>query len=305
MTAKIVFTAAGSRGLSTVPTNARSRHQQAIKLTKHARWARPLPDARSDGSLHNVEPVTEDILGYGIVSEALSQCLDELESWVMTGDRPRSLACLNPHSDIIALADRDFSTALHSADWLVPDGVGIVLASHILGGDIHDRITGSDIFQGLNRHLDAVGGCSCFFLGSTADTLRQITARMARDYPNIRVAGVYSPPFKAEFTAEDDAAMIAAVNAARPDVLWVGMTAPKQEKWVYHHKNRLAVKFIAAIGAAFDFYAGTVQRSPILFQKLGLEWLHRLLHEPRRLWRRNFISNPKFMARVLRARLTH
>ena len=249
------------------------------------------------------ETATEDILGYRIFSDERSRCLDSIADWVMHGDRPRWLACINPHSDIVALEDQAFSQALHDADWLIPDGIGIVLASRILGGSIRYRITGSDIFQGLNRHLDARGGYSCFFLGSTEDTLRQITVNMARDYPDIRIAGVHSPPFKAEFTPEDDATMVATINAARPDVLWVGMTAPKQEKWVYRNKDRLNVKFIAAIGAAFDFYTGKIKRSPVLFQKLGLEWLPRLLQEPRRLWRRNFISNPKFISRVLRARL--
>lgn len=249
------------------------------------------------------ETATNEILGYWIVSEALSRCLDVIADWIMKGNRPRWLACINPHTVITASEDLQFSQALYAADWRVPDGAGIVLASRILDGGIHDRITGSDIFQGVNRRLNTLGGYSCFFLGSTEDTLRQITIKMALDYPDIQVAGVYSPPFKAEFTPEDDDAMIAAINAARPDVLWVGMTAPKQEKWVYRNKNRLDVKFIAAIGAAFDFYAGTVKRSPVIFQNLGLEWLPRLLKEPRRLWRRNFVSSPKFIVRVLQARL--
>ena len=97
--------------------------------------------------------------------------------------------------------------------------------------------------------------------------------------------------------------MIEAVNTAKPDVLWVGMTAPKQEKWIYQNRDKLDVKFIGAIGAVFDFYAGTVKRPHPIFQKMGLEWLPRLCSEPRRLWRRNFVSNPLFMLRVIKARL--
>ena len=97
--------------------------------------------------------------------------------------------------------------------------------------------------------------------------------------------------------------MVEAINRAKPDVLWVGMTAPKQEKWVRQHRDRLEVRFIGPVGAVFDFFIGRVQRSHPLFQRLGLEWLPRLLQEPRRLWRRNFISNPSFLLRVLRARL--
>jgi N-acetylglucosaminyldiphosphoundecaprenol N-acetyl-beta-D-mannosaminyltransferase len=108
-----------------------------------------------------------------------------------------------------------------------------------------------------------------------------------------------SPPFKDEFDEADDAAMIAAVNAARPDVLWVGMTAPKQEKWIYRNHDRLDVPFTGAIGAAFDFYAGTKKRAPQWVGQMGLEWLPRLVREPRRLWRRNLVSTPKFLYKVL------
>ncbi len=245
---------------------------------------------------------TEDILGYRVLQDPQAYCLDAIADWIATGDRHRWLACLNPHSYVLALNDSPFAQALRAADWLIPDGAGIALASKLLGGHIHDRITGSDVFWGLNQRLDARGGCSCFFLGSTEDTLRQITARMARDYPNIRVAGVYAPPFKTEFSAEDNQAMLAAINAVRPDVLWVGMTAPKQEKWIDRHQDRLDVKFSAAVGAVFDFYSGRVKRSHPVFQRLGLEWLPRLLQQPRRLWPRTGISAPIFLWHVLRQR---
>ena len=114
---------------------------------------------------------------------------------------------------------------------------------------------------------------------------------------------MYSPPFKEVFSEEENRAMIEAVNRAGPDVLWVGMTAPKQEKWIYQNKDRLNVKFIGAIGAVFDFYAGTVKRPHPWFLDHGLEWLPRLLGEPRRLWKRMFVSAPLFMARVFAERI--
>jgi len=218
--------------------------------------------------------------------------------------KPRWLACANPHSLEVARGDAAFAAALHAADILVPDGVGMVLASRILGGRIRARVTGSDIFLGLNAALSARGGTSCFFLGSTDENLAAIREKMAADFPGVRVAGVYSPPFRDEFTAEDDAAMAAAVNAAAPDVLWVGMTAPKQEKWLHRNLARLeTVRFAAAVGAVFDFYTGRVKRSHPAFRRLGLEWLPRLLRQPRRLWRRNFVSNPAFMIRVVLERM--
>ncbi len=121
---------------------------------------------------------------------------------------------------------------------------------------------------------------------------------MAVEYPNIEVAGVYSPPFKTVFNNDDNKQMIEAVNKAKPDVLWVGMTAPKQEKWIYQNRNHLDVKFIGPIGAVFDFFTGNIKRSHPFFLKTGLEWLPRLLKQPQRLWDRMFISAPKFLIQV-------
>ncbi|MBK7991242.1 MAG: WecB/TagA/CpsF family glycosyltransferase [Comamonadaceae bacterium] len=210
------------------------------------------------------------------------------------------LACLNPHSYAVALEDQAFLEALRSADWLIPDGVGVVLAGRLLGASIPERVTGSDIFYGLHQRMNAAGGFSVFFLGASEETQALIRARMAVDYPAIRVAGTYSPPFKPEYSAAELDEMITAVNLARPDVLWVGMTAPKQEKWIFQNLHRLDVKFAGAVGAVFDFYVGKVKRSHPAFQDMGLEWLPRLLRQPVRLWRRTFVSAPIFVWHVVR-----
>ncbi|MCX6545004.1 MAG: WecB/TagA/CpsF family glycosyltransferase [Acidobacteria bacterium] len=248
----------------------------------------------------------EDILGYGVDDHSVDQCADSLFAVLRSPGSPRGcvwLACLNPHSYAVARNDELFSRALQDADWLAPDGAGIVLASRLLGGGIRERVTGSDVFRELHRRMNAAGGMSVFFLGSTEETLALIRARMARDYPAVRVTGTYSPPFKPAYSPAELDAMVDAVNTTAPDVLWVGMTAPKQEKWIYENRARLNVKFAGAIGAVFEFYTGRVKRSHPAFQKLGLEWLPRLLQQPRRLWRRMFISAPVFMFAVLRARV--
>lgn len=242
----------------------------------------------------------EIILGYSIVAVPLDQCITQILSWVNTCTEKKSFVCANPHSLVQARNDSLFQQAIHDADLVTPDGTGIVLASRILGGSIHERVTGSDIFWGLSAALDAIGGRSYFFLGSSEATLTSIKEKMAVEFPHIRFAGSYSPPYKAEFTEEENRCMVEAVNSAQPDVLWVGMTAPKQEKWVHQHRDQLNVQFIGAIGAVFDFYVGNVKRSHPIFQRMGLEWLPRLLQEPRRLWRRNFVSSPLFLIAVLR-----
>jgi len=242
----------------------------------------------------------EKILGYPVTSEDKYKCINLAVEWIEDQDKTRYFVCANPHSIHEAEKDAYFKESLHNADLVTPDGVGVVLASKLLGGEINDRVTGSDVFFGLSEKLNVSGGKRYFFLGSTEELLEQIKDKMAKEYPGIIVAGTYSPPFKPEFSEQDNHEMIETINAAKADVLWVGMTAPKQEKWIYKNKDKLDVRFIGAIGAVFDFFVGRVKRSHPIFLRFGLEWLPRLLQEPRRLWRRNFISNPAFMYRVLR-----
>lgn len=242
---------------------------------------------------------TENILGYPMTTLSKSDCIYRIVHWIEIGSQGKYFVCANPHSLEVAGIDPVFDEAIRSADLIVPDGIGIVIASKILGGAIQDRVTGSDIFLGLSDRLNEKNGFSFFFLGSTEETLSKIRQKMSEDYPNITVAGTYSPPFRNEFVEEENLAMIGAINRVQPDVLWVGMTAPKQEKWIYRNKNKLDVKLIGPIGAVFDFYTGNAKRSSPFFQKMGLEWLPRFLREPRRLWRRDLVSNPRFLLRVI------
>ena len=243
----------------------------------------------------------ENILGYSVWSGNIDALAQELGEQLDRGRSCRWLACLNPHSYAVALNDHAFEQALQAADWLIPDGIGVVYASRMQHGAIRQRITGFDTFVAVNQALHRRGG-SVFFLGASEETLDLIRQRMSRDYPAVRVAGCLSPPFREAFSAQENQQMIDAVNASGADVVWVAMTAPKQEKWLAAHAGLMQVKFAGAIGAVFDFYAGKVQRSSPVFQQLGLEWLPRLLREPRRLWRRMFISAPIFVWHAWRGR---
>jgi len=245
----------------------------------------------------------ENILGYPITTLSKEECLQEIFLWLKSEERRRYFVCANPHSLEMAKKDEVFSQAIKEADLVIPDGVGIVVASKIFGGHIRGRVTGIDIFLQLCEVLNGRKNFNCFFLGSTYETLAKISERMNVDFPNITVAGAYSPTFKPEFSPDDERIMVAAVNQVKPDVLWVGMTAPKQEKWVYKNKDNLNVKVIGPIGAAFDFYAGDVKRSPQWFLDHGLEWLPRLVQEPKRLWKRTLVSAPLFLMRVLAEKL--
>ena len=248
------------------------------------------------------------ILGYQLDSAEAIACVDEIfrtvaSSAAPTPDAARWLACLNPHSYCVALDDEPFARALRDATWLIPDGIGVVWASHALGYPVAERVTGYDIFVGLLERMQAAGGGSVFLLGSTEQTLDLIAARLTREYPLVTVCGAYAPPYAACFSVEENDNIAGRVNAACPDALFVGLSAPKQEKWIHQMQGRLQTPFIAAIGAVFDFYGGSIKRSSPVFQQFGLEWLPRLLQEPRRLWRRSFISAPRFVWAVVVARL--
>ena len=213
---------------------------------------------------------------------------------------------INAHSYNTAQTDEAFAEALSKGDYLIPDGTSIVKACRWLKAKSRpkERIAGWDLFSFEMNVLERkseelrVKSEKCLkvmFMGSSEKVLSLIRERAAVDYPNLEVV-TYSPPYKPEFSDEDNQAMIKAINNADPDLLWIGMTAPKQEKWTYSHWDELNIHcHCGTIGAVFDFYAGTVKRAPLGWQRNSLEWLYRLLMEPQRMWRRYIIGNAKFL----------
>lgn len=213
---------------------------------------------------------------------------------------------INAHSFNTAKKDQLFADALTNGDVLIPDGVSIVKACKWIKAKSQpkERIAGWDLFsfemEKLERESEELRTKSeeskiVMFMGSSQKVLDLIVKRAAVDYPHLKVV-TYSPPYKPEFSDEDNKAIIDAINAANPDLLWIGMTAPKQEKWTYSHWNELNIHcHVGTIGAVFDFFAGTVERAPIWWQEHGLEWLYRLMKEPKRMWRRYIIGNTLFL----------
>src|SRR4030043_963247 len=248
---------------------------------------------------------SESILGYPVSTLSRNECIATITGWMENRAKNKYFVCTNPHSIEVEETDYQFDRAIQNADLVVPDGVGLVVASRILGGAIHERVTGSDIFEGVNRGLNKRKGHSAFFLGSTQDNLEKMRRRVESDFPNVQVVGTFSPPFKEDFNREDNLMMIEAIKHAKPDVLWIGMTAPKQEKWIYENRDKLDVKLLGPVGAVFDFYTGNPKRSSPFFQKIGFEWLPRFIRDPRRLWRRNLVSNPRFLLRVIAQRFNN
>lgn len=242
----------------------------------------------------------EHIFGYPITSKSKKDCIIEISESLESEKKGNYFVCACPHSLEIARSDYFFSSAIKNASLVIPDSSGIVLISKVIGGKIKNRITGYDIFLELSKVLNKrSNNIRYFFLGSTMENLVKIKERIKLDFPNIKVTGIYSPPFKPEFSDEENRFMVEMINKAKPDVLWIGMTAPKQEKWIYQHKNQIDVKFIGPIGAVFDFYSGNTKEAHPVIQKMGLYWLHRFIQNPLQLWKRNFISSPKFLLRTI------
>ena len=218
-------------------------------------------------------------------------------------DKKLLINTINAHSYNTALKDPLFAEALTKGDVLIPDGASIVMACKWLKAKSQpkERIAGWDLFVYEMEKLNARGG-KCFFMGSSEKVLSLIKEKAKKVYSNITVE-TYSPPYKPEFTDEDNKAIIDAINAAKPDLLWIGMTAPKQEKWAYTHWNELDINcHCGTIGAVFDFFAGTVERAPLWWQEHSLEWLYRLLKEPKRMWRRYIIGNTLFLWNITKER---
>lgn len=214
---------------------------------------------------------------------------------------------INAHSFNTAQKDQLFAEALTKGDVLIPDGMSVVWACKLINAKSkpEERIAGWDLFAfEMHKQNDAAkeekGKRRVMFMGSSEKVLSLIKQNAANDYPSLDIV-TYSPPYKPEFSDEDNKAIIDAINEANPDLLWIGMTAPKQEKWTYSHWGELNIHcHVGTIGAVFDFYAGTYDRAPEWYQQHGLEWLYRLIKEPKRMWKRYVIGNPLFIWNVMK-----
>ncbi|WP_299435587.1 WecB/TagA/CpsF family glycosyltransferase [uncultured Maribacter sp.] len=216
-----------------------------------------------------------NVLEYPVFSKSLSELPKNKKLLINT---------INQYSYCITKRDSSFKESLLQSDILLPDGIGIVTAAKFINKQKISKIAGADLHNFLLKKLEKEKG-SCFYMGSSQATLTKIKERLNKEYPSIKV-DTYSPPFKPQFTKEDNTAILNAVNSFAPNVLFVGMTAPKQEKWAYKFKEALNTQYICSIGAVFDFYSGTTTRPSKFWQNLGLEWLGRLLKEPKRMWKR-------------------
>jgi N-acetylglucosaminyldiphosphoundecaprenol N-acetyl-beta-D-mannosaminyltransferase len=215
------------------------------------------------------------------------------------GESIKTQVCFVPTNSILAARKSNYVMGVYnSADVVMCDGVPVQWASRLLRTPLKQRLTGFDFFPHFIQHC-AQKNYSVFFLGAREGVAKQLATFYQSRYPGIRVAGFYTPPFAASFSKEQNAIMLSAINAAKPDVLFVSLTAPKQDIWIHQQLEHLNVKLAIGVGAAFDSEAGSLKRAPILMQKMGLEWFYRFLQEPGRMFRRYFIEAPIFVPLVM------
>jgi N-acetylglucosaminyldiphosphoundecaprenol N-acetyl-beta-D-mannosaminyltransferase len=238
---------------------------------------------------------------FKITTRKLEEEVERAVKLAQFSKRTNLIQTINAHSFVVAYEDPLFKKALENADILLPDGFSISLTTRIfrLKPRINHRIAGPDFFNAFNKFANDKK-FTYFFLGSSDDVLLKIVEKLNSEYPNIKVhtyaPGVYP------FSEKENNLMIKKINSAKPNVLWVGMTAPKQEKWTYENREKIHVPVIASIGAAFDFYAGTRKRAPTFVQNAHMEWLYRFFLEPIRMRKRYLDNNIKFFIRMMKLR---
>jgi N-acetylglucosaminyldiphosphoundecaprenol N-acetyl-beta-D-mannosaminyltransferase len=223
-----------------------------------------------------------------------------VEALLHRGDLP-TLTVVGPNAQLVTLAQKDelFAEAMRKADLAVPDGMSVVMASRLLHAPIPERVTGGDLMERMCAE-SAHYGFRVFFLGGLPGAAEMAAFNLRRRYPGLNICGTYCPPFGFENDPAELFWIEKVVDEAHPDLLCVAFGAPKQEIWMQRHRARLQVSVILPVGAAFDTQAGLQRRAPRWMQRNGLEWLFRLIMEPRRLWRRYLVGNTQFIVLVLR-----
>ena len=229
-----------------------------------------------------------NVMGYNVFSSSLNIIHPEIDKLLIN--------TFSPNSYGVALKDKEFEKALKNTDLLVLDGMGVAIGSLILNQKNIKKIAGQDCFDYFMDEANQKQW-KVFFLGSTDDTLQKIKSRAAKEFPNAKLA-TYSPPYKDVFSEDDNRKMIDSINTFQPDVLFVGMTAPKQEKWAYQHRDIANARIISTIGNVFDWYAGNSKRPARIWIKLRLEWLARIFLRPE-IFRRNIKNQMIFFRDLL------
>lgn len=241
-------------------------------------------------------PPRVNILGVGISTINMDIALEVIEGWI--AHRGSHYVCVTPvHSVMECQRDPELRRIYNASGMTTPDGMPLVCLSRLRGYHYVDRVYGPDLMLALCER-SVTCGYRHFFYGGAEGVPEQLAAFLQGSFAGLQVVGTYSPPFR-PLTLEEEEEIVRMINKATPDIVWIGLGAPKQERWMAAHVGRLMAPVLIGVGAAFDFHVGRKKQAPRWMQRNGLEWLFRLLTEPRRLWRRYLINNPLFVLLVL------
>ena len=227
--------------------------------------------------------------------EYTTTCLSDAASYLISHAKELSgkyICFSNVHTTVMAADDKEYCSILNSSAATFPDGKPVADKIMAQGYSEAERIAGPDLMAELFRQSEGTG-MKHFFYGSTEKTLEGLKKQLSENHPYMEIAGMYSPPFR-DLTPEEDDEIVKLINASGADFVWIGLGAPKQEKWMAAHRDRIKGVMLG-VGAGFDFHAGTIKRAPLILQKIGLEWLYRLFQNPKRLVKRYLITNTKFI----------
>ena len=241
-----------------------------------------------------------NILGVGISAIDMDMALHTIEGWLSRRE-PHYVCVTGVHGVMESQRDAELRHIHNAAGLVTPDGMPLVWLSHVLGFRHVQRVYGPDLMLAVCER-SVPQGYRHFFYGGAPGVADQLAHRLQDRFPGLTTAGTYCPPFR-PLTPEEDLVVVEQINAAQPDIVWVGLSTPKQEQWMATHVQRLHAPVLIGVGAAYDFLSGVKRQAPGWMQHSGLEWLFRLIQEPRRLWRRYLSNNPRFLWRVLRMTL--
>lgn len=241
-------------------------------------------------------PARVNILGVGISAINMAQALDQVACWIEQRQQEYVVVC-PVHTVMLTQSDPDYRALVNRAGMVTPDGMPLVFLSRRMNHKHVGRVYGPDLMLALSE-FSVSRGYRHYYYGGAEGVPELLADTLAQRYAGLQVVGTCSPPFRA-LTPEEDQAIVDRINAAEPDIVWVGLGCPKQDIWMAEHRAKLNAPVLIGVGAAFDFLSGRKRQAPRWMQRSGLEWFHRLLSEPRRLWHRYLVYNPLFVYFVL------
>jgi N-acetylglucosaminyldiphosphoundecaprenol N-acetyl-beta-D-mannosaminyltransferase len=233
------------------------------------------------------------ILGVRVDAVQIPDVIAIMEGWIDECDGCHYVAVTGMHGITEAHRDSVFKAILNTADLVVPDGMPLVWVGRFRGKKLARRVYGPELMMTFCRQTTS-RGYRHFFFGGAPGLPEKLSETLRAQCPGLQVAGTFSPPFS-PVSSDHDAKIVDMINRSAPDILWVGLSTPKQERWMHQHRDRLDVPVVVGVGAAFDINSGNKKQAPAWMREHGLEWLFRLLQEPRRLWRRYIIYGAEFL----------